>query len=73
MSRWRPRTVKTIIILTVLSALRIGVAASPDTDQQGIGARRAVRWSDPDTRRTWSGEVDRPGVSRDHRLRKSPS
>ena len=35
MSRWRPRTVTAIIILAVLSALRIGVAASPDADQQG--------------------------------------
>lgn len=35
MSRWRSRTVTIIIILAVLSAVRIGVAASPDADQQG--------------------------------------
>jgi hypothetical protein len=35
MSRWRSRILTTIIILAVLSTLTIGVAASPDGDQQG--------------------------------------
>jgi hypothetical protein len=35
MSRWRSRAVTTIVILAVLWALRIGVAASPGSDQQG--------------------------------------
>jgi hypothetical protein len=37
MGRWRSRTGTTIIVLAVLSALTIGVAASPDGDQQGSG------------------------------------